>query len=73
MENIGYARTLADLTQDQVYAVEFHYKDPDPLCDLDYVPNQARKHKVRVALSNSFGFGGQNDSLIVRAAEQKSR
>lgn len=43
-----------------------HYENPDPACDLDYVPNAARDHEVRVALSNSFAFGG-NSSVIVLA------
>ncbi|MBV9124214.1 MAG: beta-ketoacyl-[acyl-carrier-protein] synthase family protein [Planctomycetes bacterium] len=42
--------------------------DPDPECDLCHVPNQARPHKVRVAVSNSFGFGGSNTCLVLKAA-----
>jgi 3-oxoacyl-[acyl-carrier-protein] synthase II len=42
-----------------------NYETPDPACDLDYTPNRARQRKLSVAMSNSFGFGGHNASLVV--------
>jgi 3-oxoacyl-[acyl-carrier-protein] synthase II len=46
-----------------------NYVDPDPELDLDYVPNQAREHNVKIALSNSFGLGGQNACLVIKGME----
>jgi 3-oxoacyl-[acyl-carrier-protein] synthase II len=62
------AAALAMSLKDQVYPPTINLTNPDPTCDLDYVPNTAQEARVRYGLSPSFGFGGQNGALVMQAA-----
>jgi len=55
--------------KDQIMPPTINYENPDPECDLDYIPNKARPAEIRYALTNSFGFGGTNGSLVLKRDE----
>lgn len=64
----GIIETIACVksVQDDIVPPTLSLDNPDPECDLDYVPNVARKQTVNIAMSNAFGFGGQNSSILVK-------
>ena len=66
MEAVACVKTIEEQELHPTINQEF----PDPACDLDYVPNVARKHAVRLVMSNSFGFGGQNACVIFARFEE---
>jgi len=66
VEAIAVVKTI----QTGIIHPTINYQVPDPACDLDYVPNKARKSNVRMVLSNSFGFGGQNACLVIGKFEE---
>ena len=55
--------------RDQVAPATINYCNPDPECDLNYTPNAARPMPIRTTMSNSFGFGGHNATLVLRTVE----
>jgi 3-oxoacyl-[acyl-carrier-protein] synthase II len=66
METVAAIKTI----ETGIIHPTINQETPDPTCDLDYVPNVARKAEVRVALKNSFGFGGQNSCLVISRYEE---
>lgn len=64
----GAATILA--LQEQIVPPTIHLDEPDPECDLDYVPNTSQEREITVALSNSFAFGGNNTAVVFRKADQ---
>ena len=66
LEAVACVKTI----QEGIIHPTINYEYPDPVCDLDYVPNEARRQEVRTVLSNSFGFGGQNACLVFGRFEE---
>ena len=66
LEAVACIKTI----RDGIIHPTINYETADPDCDLDYVPNKARKAQVNTVLSNSFGFGGQNACVVFRAFEE---
>lgn len=60
------AMVCAKALQTGILPPTINYETPDPECDLDYIPNEARKKEIKVAMSNTFGFGGHNASIVLR-------
>jgi 3-oxoacyl-[acyl-carrier-protein] synthase II len=66
----GVEATFCTLAiRDGVLPPTINQETPDPECDLDYIPNEARNADVRIAVSNSFGFGGHNACIVLRRFE----
>ena len=59
-------RFLEPEIDENVVPPTINYEEPDPDCDLDYIPNESRDAKVNIAMSNNSGFGGHNASLVFR-------
>jgi len=65
----GAAEAVATVMSiyEKVLHPTINYQTPDPECDLDYVPNEARDARIKYAMSNSFGLGGQNATIVLGA------
>ncbi|MBI4245544.1 MAG: beta-ketoacyl-[acyl-carrier-protein] synthase II, partial [Planctomycetes bacterium] len=61
---VEFVATIMSINSNRIHPT-INYEEPDPECDLDYVPNQMREHQVNIAISNSFGFGGHNSCIAV--------